>query len=89
MALPLKKKLFLRPPKRSRAITKCCFIFDYSIENLRIYTAMFKGYNFTMDIEGLNGIGIPNNKIVWGLMPGHHDAGNEYTTLEQAKAAAE
>ena len=50
---------------------------------------MFKGYNFTMDIEGLNGIGIPNNKIVWGLMPGHHDAGNEYTTLEQAKAAAE
>ena len=42
-----------------------------------------------MDMEGLNAVGIPNSKIVWGLMPGHQDAGNEYTSLEQARAAAE
>ncbi len=24
------------------------------------------------------------NKIVWGLMPGHHDASNEYTSIDDA-----
>ena len=34
-------------------------------------------------------LGVPASKIVYGVMPGHHDAGNEYTTVEDAKAIAE
>ena len=37
----------------------------------------------------LTGLGLPPSKIVYGLMPGHHDAGNEYTTVEDAAAATE
>jgi len=57
--------------------------------NVMAYDVYWTGYNFTMDMEGLNAVGIPNSKIVWGLMPGHHDAGNEYTSVEQARAAAD
>ena len=28
------------------------------------------------------------DKIVWGIMPGHHDAGNEYTSLADAEYSA-
>jgi len=56
--------------------------------NVMAYDVYWTGYNFEMDIAGLNEVGITNDKIVWGLMPGHHDAGNEYTSLEDARAAA-
>ncbi len=29
------------------------------------------------------------SKMVWGLMPGHHDAGNEYTSLDDIRNATE
>lgn len=57
--------------------------------NVMAYDYYWLGYTFDMDVEALNNLGIPNSKIVWGVMPGHHDAGNEYTTLEDAKATAE
>merc|ERR1712180_506268 len=56
--------------------------------NVMAYDIYWTGYNFEMDIAGLNDAGMTNDKIVWGLMPGHHDAGNEYTSLEDARAAA-
>ena len=34
----------------------------------------------------MTGLGLPADKIVYGVMPGHHDAGNEYTTIEDAVA---
>ena len=34
-----------------------------------------QGYTFEQDLNMLHGLGIPHNKVVYGLMPGHHDAG--------------
>jgi len=56
--------------------------------NVMAYDVYWTGYDFVMDIEALEAIGIAKNKIVLGLMPGHHDAGNEYTSLEDAQNAA-
>jgi len=56
--------------------------------NVMAYDYYWLGYNFDLDVQSLNDLGIPNSKIVWGIMPGHHDAGNEYTTLDDAKKTA-
>jgi len=56
--------------------------------NVMAYDVYWTGYDFVMDIEALEALGISKNKIVLGIMPGHHDAGNEYTSIEDAEKAA-
>jgi len=56
--------------------------------NIMAYDVYWSGYDVAADIEALQGLGIPKRKIVYGLMPGHHDASNEYTSLEDARDAA-
>jgi len=56
--------------------------------NVMAYDYYWDGYTFEQDLNMLHGLGIPHNKVVYGLMPGHHDAGNEYTSLGDAAAAA-
>eukprot|EP00091_Calanus_sinicus_P018787 TRINITY_DN4400_c0_g1_i5.p1 TRINITY_DN4400_c0_g1~~TRINITY_DN4400_c0_g1_i5.p1 ORF type:complete len:111 (-),score=29.04 TRINITY_DN4400_c0_g1_i5:17-349(-) len=51
------------------------------------YDYYWTGWTFDLDLEQLTGLGLPPSKIVYGVMPGHHDAGNEYTTVEDAVAA--
>ena len=48
---------------------------------------LVQGYTFDLDIAQLSSLGVPHSKIVYGVMPGHHDAGNEYTSVEDAVAA--
>ena len=38
--------------------------------NIMSYDYYWAGYNYTMDIQGLMGLGVPKSKIVLGLMPG-------------------
>ncbi|TRY69348.1 hypothetical protein TCAL_06924 [Tigriopus californicus] len=52
--------------------------------NVMAYDYYWPGYSFDQDIAVLEGLGIPRSKMVFGLMPGHHDAGNEYTSLDEA-----
>jgi len=56
--------------------------------NVMAYDVYWTGYDYVMDIEALEAIGIAKSKIVLGIMPGHHDAGNEYTSIEDAQTAA-
>jgi len=56
--------------------------------NVMAYDVYWTGYDYVMDIEALESIGIAKSKIVLGIMPGHHDAGNEYTSIEDAQTAA-
>jgi len=55
--------------------------------NVMAYDYYWNGWSFDLDLEALTGLGLPADKIVYGVMPGHHDAGNEYTTIEDAVAA--
>jgi len=55
--------------------------------NIMAYDVYWEGYDWMMDIAALEDLGVPRSKMVLGLMPGHHDAGNEYTSLEDAKKA--
>ena len=36
---------------------------------------MWQGYTFDLDLAYLTGLGLPASKIVYGIMPGHADAG--------------
>ena len=53
------------------------------------YNCGVQGWDIEQDLELLTGLGVPLDKIVYGVMPGHHDAGNEYTSLEDAVEAAQ
>jgi len=54
--------------------------------NVMAYDYYWNGYTFDLDLEQLTMLGLPPSKIVYGVMPGHHDAGNEYTSVEDAAA---
>jgi len=56
--------------------------------NVMGYDVYWEGWNIDQDVEQLVGLGVPLDKIVYGVMPGHHDAANEYTTVEDAVEAA-
>ena len=59
-----------------------------------------QGYTFDLDLEQLGYLGVPTDKIVLGLTvlvivahfviigAGHHDASNEYTSIEDTVAMA-
>ena len=38
-------------------------------------TVVWQGYTFDLDLAYLTGLGLPASKIVYGIMPGHADAG--------------
>jgi len=57
--------------------------------NVMAYDYYWEGYSFDLDIQHLTAMGVSRDKIVLGLMPGHHDASNEYTSVEDAVTATE
>jgi len=56
--------------------------------NIMAYDYYWDGYDISQDVEMLEIMGVPRDKMVYGLMPGHSDAPNEYTSLEDAENAA-
>ena len=40
-----------------------------------IIPVLCQGYTFDLDLAYLTGLGLPASKIVYGIMPGHADAG--------------
>ena len=52
--------------------------------NLMAYDVYWSGYDVHKDIEEIAKLGVPMSKIVWGIMPGRHDAMSEYTTVQDA-----
>jgi len=57
--------------------------------NVMAYDYYWGGYNFDLDLNNLKGLGLPADKIVYGIMPGHADAASEYVSLDDAKAKAD
>ena len=41
-------------------------------ENPKIF--LLQGYTFDLDLNNLKSLGVPADKIVYGIMPGHSDA---------------
>jgi len=52
--------------------------------NIMAYDYYWDGYMFDFDLMQLTSLGVPPEKMILGLMPGHHDASNEYTSIEDA-----
>ena len=57
--------------------------------NIMCYDVYWTGYDPKKDFERAMALGVPKEKIVWGVMPGQHDASTEYTKLEDAIEFAE
>lgn len=57
--------------------------------NVMCYDVYWSGYNPLTDFQQIAALGVPMNKIVWGVMPGCHDAPNEYTSVDDAKSIAQ
>lgn len=57
--------------------------------NVMAYDAYWSGYNPIDNFNNICSLGVPRCKLVWGIMPGRHDAPNEFTSLEDARKAAE
>ena len=47
---------------------------------LQYNVLLVQGYTFDLDLNTLKSLGVPAEKIVYGIMPGHSDA-REYTCL--------
>jgi chitinase len=61
----------------------------FSAINVMCYDYYWSGYQPTQDFTALNNLGISNDKIVWGIMPGQADDPQEYVTASQAAAIAQ
>lgn len=61
----------------------------FSAINVMCYDYYWSGYQPTQDFTALNNLGISNDKIVWGIMPGQADDPQEYVTASQAEAIAQ
>jgi len=61
---------------------------DLDAVNVMGYDVYWEGWDIQQDVDQLAGLGVPLDKIVYGVMPGHHDAGNEYTSVQDAVDAA-
>jgi len=62
---------------------------DLDAVNIMAYDYYWPGYTFDLDLNTLRGLGVPTDKIVFGIMPGHSDAPNEYTSIEDAVSVAD
>lgn len=49
--------------------------------NVMCYDVYWSAYDPTADFQAIEALGVPKSKIVWGVMPGCHDAPNEYTSI--------
>ena len=56
--------------------------------NIMAYDYYWQGYDPLNDFAELISLGVPKDKIVWGIMPGRHDAMSEYTTVDDAVKTA-
>mmetsp|Transcript_18680 Transcript_18680/g.33800 ORF Transcript_18680/g.33800 Transcript_18680/m.33800 type:complete len:322 (-) Transcript_18680:46-1011(-) len=61
----------------------------FSAVNVMAYDVYWSGYNAIADFQEIAALGIPMNKIVWGVMPGCHDAPNEFTSVDDARTIAQ
>jgi len=52
--------------------------------NVMAYDYYWGGYTFDLDLGNLMALGLPANKVVYGVMPGHADAATEYVSVEDA-----
>merc|ERR1711934_396149 len=52
--------------------------------NVMAYDYYWGGYTFDLDLGNLMALGLPANKVVYGIMPGHADAATEYVSIEDA-----
>lgn len=57
--------------------------------NVMAYDVYWPGYNPIDNFDSISNLGVPKNKLVWGIMPGRHDAPNEFTSLQDAAVSAE
>jgi len=57
--------------------------------NIMAYDYYWGGYNFDLDLGNLKGLGLPADKVVYGIMPGHADAASEYVSLSDAQSKAD
>jgi len=62
---------------------------DLDAINIMAYDYYWPGYTFDLDLNTLKSLGVPTDKIVYGIMPGHSDAPNEYTSIEDAVSVAD
>lgn len=62
---------------------------DLDAINIMAYDYYWPGYTFDLDLNTLKSLGVPAEKIVYGIMPGHSDAPNEYTSIEDAVSVAD
>jgi len=62
---------------------------DLDAINIMAYDYYWPGYTFDLDLNTLKSLGVPSDKIVYGIMPGHSDAPNEYTSIEDAVSVAD
>ena len=53
------------------------------------FDAYWDQYDPKVDFQNCLSYGVPKEKLVWGLMPGQHDAPKEFTNLTAAKDIAE
>lgn len=60
----------------------------FSAINVMCYDYYWSGYDPLQDFAALNNLGITNDKIVWGIMPGQADDPNENVSASQAAAIA-
>lgn len=69
-------------------------VLQQSVQYLDYVTIMafdvyWSGYSPTNDFSTMTAqVGVPTNKISWGVMPGCHDAPNEFTSVDDAKTFA-
>merc|ERR1712089_65187 len=52
--------------------------------NVMAYDYYWGGYTFDLDLGNLMALGLPANKVVYGVMPGHADAATEYVSVDDA-----
>ena len=62
---------------------------DIDAVNVMAYDVYWTGYDPLTDFKDIEALGVAKEKIVWGVMPGCHDASNEFTTVDDAKSAAQ
>ena len=60
---------------------------DIDAVNVMAYDVYWSGYDPIADFSNFMKLGVKKSQIVWGIMPGCHDASNEFTLVSDAKNA--
>lgn len=62
---------------------------DIDAVNVMAYDVYWSGYDPLTDFADIEDLGVAKEKIVFGIMPGCHDASNEFTSVDDAKKAGQ